>query len=312
MEETCLRKMNTLDYTLIDVNLRELTLRDIKVLHLEPTDVCQAACPLCARETDSAFDKRQQHHLTMAQILKHVTVEQIAQLDKMFMCGNYGDPAAGRNTLDIYAEFRKLNPNIVLGMNSNGGLQSTLWWHALGKLFNKTRDYVVFSIDGLEDTNTTYRRNVNWSKLMANAEAFISAGGSAHWDMLVYQHNQHQVDECEQLARSMGFTWFRAKVSKRPFTNELRFPTGWKRPTVVSTAISCHALNEQSTFIDAQGRMSPCCWLGSRQQNFITDFEQVQKSWTSLQPVLTCMDTCGSASGTSSFTNQWQREIQLK
>ena len=26
--------------------------REIKVLHLESTDVCQAACPLCARETN--------------------------------------------------------------------------------------------------------------------------------------------------------------------------------------------------------------------------------------------------------------------
>ena len=32
--------------------------REIKVLHLESTNVCQAACPLCARETDPLFDKR--------------------------------------------------------------------------------------------------------------------------------------------------------------------------------------------------------------------------------------------------------------
>ena len=151
-------------------------LRDIKVLHLEPTDVCQAACPLCARETDADFRKDLQHHLTMAQILKHVSVEQIQQLDKMFMCGNYGDPAAGKNTLDIYQNFRKINPDIVLGMNTNGGLQNTLWWHSIGQLLNKPQDYVVFSIDGLEDSNATYRRNVSWSKLMANAEAFIAAG----------------------------------------------------------------------------------------------------------------------------------------
>jgi MoaA/NifB/PqqE/SkfB family radical SAM enzyme len=286
-------------------------LRNIKVLHLEPTDVCQAACSLCARETDVRFRKDLQHHLTMSQITKHLPVEQIAQLNKMFMCGNYGDPAAGKNTMELYQQFRKINPDIVLGMNTNGGLQSTIWWHSLGQLFNQSQDYVVFSIDGLEDTNATYRRNVSWPKLMANAEAFIAAGGSAHWDMLVYQHNQHQVDACEHLARDMGFSWFRAKVSKRPFTNELRFPSGWKPSTVTSTAISCHALNEQSAFIDAQGRMSPCCWLGSRQQNFITDFGQVQRSWTSLQPEIVCIDTCGTTSGLSSFTNQWQRETQL-
>lgn len=286
-------------------------LRDIKVLHLEPTDVCQAACPLCARETDVDFQKDRQHHLTMAQILKHVSIEQIAQLDKMFMCGNYGDPAAGKTTIDLCQQFRKINPGIVLGMNTNGGLQSTLWWHTLGTILNQSQDYVVFSIDGLEDSNATYRRNVNWNKLMSNAEAFVAAGGSAHWDMLVYQHNQHQVDECEKLARSMGFTWFRAKVSKRPFVNGLQSPSNWKSNKIVASTVKCHVLGEQSVYIDAQGRSSPCCWLGSRQKDFVTDFETVQNSWTSLQPNIVCLDTCGTVGEATNFTNQWHREIQF-
>lgn len=283
-------------------------LRDIKVLHLEPTDVCQAACPLCARETDADFDQSQQHHLDMYKILKVFDADRISALDKMFMCGNYGDPAAGRHTLDIYQEFRKLNKNIVLGMNTNGGLQNTLWWHELGRIFNQPQDYVVFSIDGLEDTNSVYRKNVNWAKLMANAEAYISAGGSAHWDMLVYRHNQHQVDECEQLARDMGFTWFRAKVSKRGFTDRLEQPIGWTIPNVVSSTIDCHALKECSAFVDAQGHASPCCWLGSRQNNFLQDLDQVAIHWDT-NPV--CAATCGSVGSGTSFNNQWQRNIQL-
>lgn len=286
-------------------------MRNIQVLHLEPTDVCQAACALCARETDPDFRKDRQRHLTVSQILKHLSDEQIAQLDKMFMCGVYGDPAAGKHTLDIYNYFRNLNPNITLGMNSNGGVQTTMWWHALGTMFNQPLDYVVFSIDGLASTNEVYRKNVKWSKLMQNAQAFIEAGGSAHWDMLVYKHNQHQVDECEQMARDMGFKWFRAKVSRRGFTDRLQSPIGWQLPQVIATAVDCHALREQSAYIDAQGNMSPCCWLGARQQDFVTDFDIVQSSWNSVQPNIVCLDTCGSKDGGSSFSNQWQRETEL-
>jgi MoaA/NifB/PqqE/SkfB family radical SAM enzyme len=286
-------------------------LRNIKVLHLESTDVCQAACALCARETDVNFRKDQQHHLDMHKLLQVFDAGQIQQLDKMFMCGNYGDPAAGKYTLDIYQSFRKINPDIVLGMNSNGGLQNTLWWHEIGRTFNQPCDYVVFSIDGLEDTNSTYRVNVDWKKLMNNATAYIQAGGRAHWDMLVYRHNQHQVDECEQLARDMGFSWFRAKVSKRGFTDRLVQPIGWQLPNVQGTKINCHALNEQSTYIDAQGRVSPCCWLGNTQKDFVTDFDAVQSSWTGIQPNITCINTCGTANVNTSFSNQWQRETQL-
>jgi hypothetical protein len=285
--------------------------RNIKVLHLEPTDVCQAACPLCARETDVEFDKTQQHHLDMHKILQVFDADRINALDKMFMCGSYGDPAAGKYTLDIYRQFRKINKNIVLGMNTNGALQNTLWWHELGTIFNQPQDYVVFSIDGLEDTNPVYRKNVSWSKLMHNVEAFVAAGGSAHWDMLVYRHNQHQVDACEQLARDMGFQWFRAKVSKRGFSSTLEQPIGWLLPQVQSTTINCHALNELSTYIDAQGRESPCCWLGSRQSNFVTDFDSVRASWNTMQPYSTCVTICGTENTGTSFSNQWQRNIQL-
>jgi sulfatase maturation enzyme AslB (radical SAM superfamily) len=286
-------------------------LRDIKVLHLEPTDVCQAACALCARETDTNFKKDRQHHLSMDQILQMFDAESITKLDKMFMCGNYGDPAAGKHTLNICQEFRKLNKNIVLGMNTNGALQNTFWWFELGRLFNQSQDYVVFSIDGLESTNHVYRKNVTWSKIMQNVTAFVEAGGSAHWDMLVYRHNQDQVEECEQLARDMGFKWFRAKVSKRGFTNRLEQPIGWQVPNVKSIKVNCHALNEQSLYIDAQGRTSPCCWLGARQKDFVTDFKEVENSWASLQPNIVCLDTCGTTAVGTSFSQQWQREVQL-
>ena len=106
----------------LPVTIRMLILRDIKVLHLEPTDVCQAACALCARETDTDFRKDRQHHLSMGQILRVFNEEKIKKLDKMFMCGNYGDPAAAKHALDIFREFRQINPNIVQYKPHSGGM----------------------------------------------------------------------------------------------------------------------------------------------------------------------------------------------
>jgi MoaA/NifB/PqqE/SkfB family radical SAM enzyme len=287
-------------------------MRKIQVLHIEPTDVCQAACPLCARETDQNFDKTRKHHLRIEQIQQHFDNEKISHLDKMFMCGNYGDPAAGYYTIDIYNYFRSVNPTITLGMNTNGAVQTTFWWHTLGQLFNQSQDYCVFSIDGLEDTNSVYRQNVNWKKLMSNAEAFIAAGGSAHWDMLVYRHNQHQVGACEQLARDMGFKWFRAKVSKRGFTNRLEFPVGWQPSAINQGPIKCHVLKEKSMYIDAQGRVSPCCWIGATQRDFVEDdLKTLKTTWKTNSPNPVCQSTCSSNKSKTSFTNQWQQEVQL-
>lgn len=285
--------------------------REIRVLHLEPTDVCQAACPLCARETNPEFDSNRRHHLTMDQILRVFSEEQIRNLDKMFMCGNYGDPAAGYHTLTIYSAFREINPGITLGMNSNGGLQSTFWWHELGNIMTGKQDYVVFSIDGLEDTNAIYRVNVNWNRVMANAGAFVAAGGSAHWDMLVYRHNQHQVDEAEDLARQLGFRWFRAKVSRRELRQGLQYPMSWHRPQISQGSIQCHALHEQSMYIDAKGRAHACCWLGDIITQPPQDFDMIKQTWHTDQPHPVCQRTCTADQTGSSFTNQWQRNVAL-
>lgn len=247
----------------------------------------------------------------MYKIMQVFDADRIAGLDKMFMCGNYGDPAAGKYTLEIYREFRKLNKDIVLGMNTNGGLQNTLWWFELGRILNQPRDYVVFSIDGLEDTNSVYRKGVDWRKLMHNVQSFIEAGGSAQWDMLIYKHNQHQIDECEQLARDLGFKWFRAKVSKRGFTDRLEAPIGFVPAPVTSGTIVCHALNEQSVYIDAQGRMSPCCWLGSTQKEFVENIDTVKTGWDTPDCNPICKATCTKNSTGSNFSNQWVKEIQL-
>ena len=282
-------------------------MRKIKVLHLEPTDVCQAACPACARETDVKFRKDQKHHLTIGHIQRHFSDRRIKSLDKVFMCGNYGDPAAGAYTGDIYKWFRQLNPTITLGMNSNGAIQNTFWWHEIGRLFNQPQDYVVFSIDGLEDTNSVYRKGVSWTKLMQNAQAFIEAGGSAHWDMLIYQHNEHQVDQCEQLARDMGFRWFRAKVSKRPLVERLEWPRNYQSQTFEG-AIKCHAQQEKSAYIDARGNLSPCCWIGGTQTDFVCT-DSVVDFYKKKHDI--CVKTCSTDQSQTAFSNQWRKEIQL-
>lgn len=287
-------------------------LRDIKILHLEPTDVCQLACPLCSRETDNNFNKKSQHHLSVEQVENICSKSFIENLDKMFMCGNYGDPAAGKHTIELFQHFKKINPGITLGMNTNGALQNTNWWKQLATILCDTRDYVVFSIDGLEDTNHIYRKFCDWNKLMQNVSAFINAGGSAHWDMLIYRHNQHQVETCKSLAKDLGFKWFRAKISKRPLVENLEYPINWTLPKKENVKqIKCMALNEKSIYIDAQGRISPCCWLGNRNQGLESEFIEIQQSWSSEHPNTVCLKNCSFDDKKTRFEEQWRVEVEL-
>jgi MoaA/NifB/PqqE/SkfB family radical SAM enzyme len=235
----------------------------------------------------------------------------IKRLDKMYMCGNYGDPAAANSTIEIFKYFKSLNPTITLGMNTNGSLRTPEWWAELASTLNGPLDYVVWSIDGLEDTNHLYRVNTVWSKIISNAQAFIDAGGSAHWDMLVYAHNEHQIESAENLARSMGFTWFRSKVSKRTSTVEfIRAPKSFEPAHIIKGPISCGALNEQSIYISADGIVHPCCWQGTKTGKNINEFNKLKASWHTNDPDKICKDTC-SGTEKNNFTAQWRKEIEL-
>jgi hypothetical protein len=299
-------------------------INNIKVLHLEPTTVCNAACPQCARENSNLYnDKLNRSVITLDYCKELFNIKFIKNLDKMFMCGNFGDPAANKESLDILRYFRKHNPSITLGMNTNGSIQNTKWWTEVGKLFSNPTDYVVFSIDGLEDTNHIYRRNVHWNKIIENATAFIQAGGSAHWDMLIFKHNEHQIDDAIAFAKDIGFSWFRSKVSKRFVTHPvegIEAPVNFTLPNTYSDKIKCHVLKEQSIYVAGNGIKYPCCWIGSEAFNVDLDLKELldTKNWQGLvdswnkNPHKICSEACGVKNEKTSFESQWNKEIQLR
>ena len=291
---------------------------NVKVLHLESTTVCNAACPQCAREDASLYnDATDRAELTVEKIKELFSVPFIENLEKVFMCGDFGDPAANRATLDIFEYFRSVNPTIQLGLNTNGSIQNTQWWARLGKLLSLSGDYCVFSIDGLGDTNHIYRVNTNFRKIIENASAFIQNGGNAQWDMLVFAHNEHQVHEARDLAHELGFTHFRSKVSKRFATKPvvgLEPPASFTLPNVDDpTAVDCFILKEQSMYVAATGELFPCCWLGNRVFNRDTSLDQLlQDDFKPLfeametAPHSICLRNCGVRNNSnSSFENQW-------
>lgn len=196
------------------------TYDQIKTVHLEITEKCNASCPMCARNINGGEDNPQltNSELSVEDIKKIFSTDFIKQLERMYMCGNYGDPIAARDTLEVFEYFRTNNSKINLSMHTNASAKKPEWWEQLAKVIGK-RGYVVFSIDGLEDTNHLYRQNTVWSKIIQNAQAFIKAGGRARWDYIVFAHNEHQVEQAEELANKMGFERFQYKKSARFFSN---------------------------------------------------------------------------------------------
>lgn len=292
-------------------------LEDIKTIHLEVTQRCQAACPMCDRNMNGQGINP---HINLAELTlddcRYIfTPKFIQQLDTMYMCGNLGDPIIANETLEIFDYFRYYNENMWLSMNTNGGARTTDWWTQLAKIYGK-HGAVIFSVDGLSDTNQMYRQGVVWDKVMNSMESFIAAGGRARWDYLVFEHNQHQVNEARSLSTKMGFEQFRAKKTGR-FISEQNGPITeyqskdqkgkdssiLKKPEVEFqnqslqnqsillekygtmdqyydvVPIQCKVKDIGSLFITSEGIALPCCWTAGRMYKWWHKDPKIEQIW---------------------------------
>mgnify|MGYP007071585361 CR=1 FL=1 len=290
---------------------------DIKIIHLENTQNCQASCPMCDRnQNGGALNPHiDLSELSIDDVKAIFEPSFISQLTTMYMCGNYGDPIVARDTLKIFEYFREHNPKMWLSMNTNAGARDQEWWGELAKVLGRNGT-VIFSVDGLEDTNHIYRQGVSWAAVERSMRSFISAGGRARWDFLIFEHNQHQVEQAEQFAKSLGFEKFVAKKTGRFVTTdtkpkeshqavnrkgqetaELKKPDSKyqnsalkKQDTILTkygsmdnyydvVPINCKVKDQGNLFITAEGLAMPCCWTAGRMYKWWHADPRVEQIW---------------------------------
>lgn len=239
--------------------------RTIKNVHIELTTNCNLACPQCPRTGVSGLNPYvEPAELRLNDIKRLFSPSDIQSLERIYACGNFGDPVIAKDVVEIFQYFRNSSPSVELRINTNGSLRNPTWWADLGQRFKDTPFYVVFAIDGLADTNHLYRRGANWDKLIKNIQAFIANGGQAVCDSLIFKHNEHQVEAIRELVDKLGFIAATTKHTNRPIpknVTSLRKVTGNVRQEVAGK-ISCRALEWEEIFLDATGRWLPCCYVG--------------------------------------------------
>lgn len=255
-------------------------LEDIKDIHLEITSKCQARCPMCPRRINGGV-------LNPLITLDEIDLEKfkswfpdsfIQQLDSLFMCGNLGDPIIAKDCLEIFQHLRRLNPTMHLSMHTNGSARSAQWWQELAAADVR----VVFGIDGLGETHQLYRIGTDYDQILRNATQFIQAGGHAEWHMLVFEHNEHEIEPCKHISEGLGFKSFVAKHTTRfekgkfnvldevGKTTHILYPTQKSKDmmskvtgyiTDVAPVIKCKAQKNKNFYVSSCGKISPCCWL---------------------------------------------------
>jgi len=204
--------------------------------------------------------------------------------------GNLGDFANAKDGAEIVEYLAE--HDVRVHINTNGSTRTPDWWTRLAR----PRVSVGFALDGLADTHHLYRQDTDWHKIIANARAFISAGGQAIWRFVPFDHNHHQQDECKKLSREMGFARFenihdgrdRGPVFDRngEFSHHIGPSYGpanqipnvrpmlenhvtWYDSQTFRSAKDTDTLNlrcihkvHREIYIAADGSVYPCCYLG--------------------------------------------------
>ena len=290
---------------------------DIKTIHLEITQNCQAACPMCDRNMNGEGINPHINldELSLKDCMDIFPPKFISQLDTMYMCGNLGDPIIAKDTLEVFDYFRQNNSTMWLSMNTNAGAKNVEWWKKLAKTIGK-KGAVIFSVDGLSDTNHLYRQNVVWNNVERNMRAFIEAGGRARWDFLIFEHNQHQVEEAQDLANKWGCEKFVAKKTGRFITQdsqkkeshqavskkgqntaELKKPDpkyqnkALKKQDIIIkkygsmdayydvAPIKPKCVDKKEIYVSAEGLVLPCCWTAGRMYKWWHKDPYVEQIW---------------------------------
>lgn len=207
--------------------MKFLELENLSFFQIDHTSVCNLKCPQCAR---TSFEKN--YTLPIGElslddyknIFTPYLFSKIKKIKNVLFNGNYGDAVSSESLKPSLMHLKTQGiPSFTI--MTNGSLRMPSWWADLATIMNRKADKVVFSIDGLKDTNSIYRINSNWDKIMENADAFISAGGSARWDFLVFDHNVHQIETAQKLAKKMGFKTFTIKKTNR-FISDTNYVSG--------------------------------------------------------------------------------------
>lgn len=263
-------------------------IQTIKTIHLEPSNYCNSVCPQCPRYNNTGGLKKEINlsHLTPDHI-KNIPIDRMKSLTKVDLCGALGDPLMNPDIDFIFDYFK----NQQIQISTNASLRDEKWWKNLASYKNVT---VQFCIDGIDsETHCRYRRKTSFEKIMQNAKSFITNGGRAEWQFIVFKHNQDQIDQAREMSQQLGF-------KKILFIHSDRFDYNNKWPVYVNDEIDyylerstiehkstrelsgskqnefylkailkeklpeikCQWAQNNKIYVSANGLVYPCCYIG--------------------------------------------------
>jgi MoaA/NifB/PqqE/SkfB family radical SAM enzyme len=257
--------------------------------HIEPTNICTLKCAGCARTRfiDQWPQHWSNHSLDIDQLLGFLDID--LSTKTINLCGNYGDPIYHPDFINFVKKLKATG--VTLSIVTNGSYKTKEWWQELTELLSPN-DNITFSIDGIPENFTQYRKNANWTSIQTGIEISAKSQCQTVWKYIPFSFNETSIDQANKLALDFGIDKFVVSPSDRydektsmlmPSSKEftgIRFESQqqWKNNNnVISVNPKCHIGNQH--FVTADGFYSPCCYLADHRFYYKTQFGKSKKQY---------------------------------
>ena len=292
--------------------------------HIEISSKCTLQCPRCARqevpnglvntELDLEFFKR---NFTTEFILKNV--------EKITFCGDDGDPIYAHDLIPVIRYIKSIK-SVEIVIVTNGSHKKTEWWTALGPLLdpNDSVHFSIDGYDN--SSNNLYRINSDYNSIIAGIQRLrASSRCKIIWAAIAFKFNEDHIDNMLNQARKLGVDRFQLTRSTKfgsiypsygiddPFEPSKKFISSSYRFERDVTALTDAGLSDPEYFnnkklynstssrngvtplceignkglyIDAQGRLFPCCWVANR-YNHNSEWQQLANNFNLNNKLLT-------------------------
>ena len=271
--------------------------------HIEISSKCTLKCPRCARQ--EVPDSLVNTELDLEFFKRNFTPEFIQDnVEKITFCGDDGDPIYAHDLLDVIAYIKSVK-NVEIVIITNGSHKKLNWWIQLGNLLTY-RDSVHFSIDGYNnESNNLYRINSDYDSIIAGLQT-LRATSSCEivWAAIAFKFNEDRLDYMQQFAKQLGADRFQLTRSTKfgsvypgyghqdPLEPSLKFVSStyrfereqfnftdrkeyvhpinfllYNKHKDRKNIVPLCEIGNKGLYIDAQGRLFPCCWVANRYQH---------------------------------------------
>ncbi len=184
---------------------------------------CRLQCPACARQLNPRIKERLEASSDIKQ--EHFNML-LTTFSKLHLCGQISDPIYHPKFLDLLQNKYDNYKSTILSIHTNGSGKKIDWWK---KAFSMTDEYTkwVFALDGFtQKISNMYRVGTDAENVKEVMVLGASKNINIEWQYLVFEHNEHEVDDAMQFALNNNITFLLSRPDRFGVENR-----NWLKPS---------------------------------------------------------------------------------